>query len=157
MATPAFPNYSDRFPHPARDTDFASPSQGHQGASPSGEYQSLRNDDSDFRELRQAHRSFGVKKMLLGVGSFLLYVLLSCFTPGLMDLPVFGHITVGLVLGLLQFVVMAVVARLYAVHRRTQIEPLVGRLREGVEWARQPGEQELILNKSRYGSSRYGS
>ncbi|MBV9026756.1 MAG: DUF485 domain-containing protein [Streptomycetaceae bacterium] len=115
----------------------------------------MRDHDADFRELRQISRTFGAKKMLLGVGSFLLYVLLSCFAPALMDLPVLGHITVGFVLGLLQFVIMAAIARLHAVHMRTEVEPLVDQLREEreeAEKARQTEEQGPIPSKIRYRS-----
>jgi uncharacterized membrane protein (DUF485 family) len=85
--------------------------------------------DQDYHEVRRAYRTFGTTAMLLSVGSFVLYVLLSCFTPALMDIQVAGHVTLGLIGGLSQFVVMATTARLYAVHMRTRVDPIVDRFR----------------------------
>ncbi|MGW2521406.1 DUF485 domain-containing protein [Streptomyces sp. NPDC001617] len=62
---------------------------------------------------------------VIGVGGFLLYVLLSSFTPGLMNSSLSGHLTLGLALGLGQFVLMAVIARRYVVHMRTRVDPVV--------------------------------
>jgi len=63
------------------------------------------------------------------IGGFLLYVLLSSFTPGLMNSSLSGHFTLGLALGLGQFVLMAVVAWRYLVHMRTRVDPVVRSLR----------------------------
>jgi uncharacterized membrane protein (DUF485 family) len=61
---------------------------------------------------------------VLSVGGFLLYVLLSSFTPAVMNQPLFGHLTLGLALGLAQFAIMAVTAWCYVRHMRTRVDPL---------------------------------
>ncbi|NEB04045.1 DUF485 domain-containing protein [Streptomyces sp. SID13726] len=82
-----------------------------------------------YRSLRRTHRRFGVRATAGAVGGFLLYVLLSSFLPGLMNTPLSGHLTVGLALGLGQFVLMGVIVWRYLVHMRTQVTPVVRGLR----------------------------
>jgi uncharacterized membrane protein (DUF485 family) len=84
----------------------------------------------DCHELRRAYRTFGTTAMLLSVGFFLLYVLLSCLAPALMDIQVVGHLTLGLVFGLAQFFVMATTAKFYATHMRVRVDPIIERFRE---------------------------
>jgi len=60
----------------------------------------------------------------VAVGGFLLYVLLSSFTPELMNTSLHGHLTLGLALGLGQFVVMGLIARRHIVHMRTHVDPI---------------------------------
>ncbi|MER6287049.1 DUF485 domain-containing protein [Streptomyces sviceus] len=82
-----------------------------------------------YQSLRRSHRRFGVRATAVAVGGFLLYVLLSSFAPGLMNTPVSGHLTLGLALGLGQFVLMGVIVWRYLVHVRTQVTPAVRGLR----------------------------
>ena len=82
-----------------------------------------------YQSLRRSHRRFGVRATAVAVGGFLLYVLLSSFVPGLMNTSVSGHLTVGLALGLGQFVLMGVIVWRYLVHMRTRVTPVVRGLR----------------------------
>jgi uncharacterized membrane protein (DUF485 family) len=82
-----------------------------------------------YQSLRRGHRRFGVGATAVAVAGFLLYVLLSSFVPGLMNTPVSGHLTIGLALGLGQFVLMGVIVWRYLVHMRTQVTPVVRGLR----------------------------
>ncbi|WP_234341489.1 DUF485 domain-containing protein [Streptomyces sp. NRRL S-646] len=82
------------------------------------------SDSPEFQLLRRAHRRSGVRMTAVAVGGFLLYVLLSSFTPELMNTPLHGHLTLGLALGLGQFVVMALIARRHIVHMRTHVDPI---------------------------------
>ncbi|WP_199821270.1 DUF485 domain-containing protein [Streptomyces sp. NRRL B-3229] len=82
-----------------------------------------------YQELRRTHRRFGVRATALAVGGFLLYVLLSSFLPGLMNTSLSGHLTVGLALGLGQFVLMGLIVWRYLVHVRTDVTPVVRGLR----------------------------
>jgi uncharacterized membrane protein (DUF485 family) len=102
------------------------------------------SDHPEFHSLRRAHRRFGTRATLLSVGWFLLYVLLSSFAPGVMNEPLFGHLTVGLALGLGQFVVMAVTMWCYVRHMRTRVDPLARGLRAELhqrEGRREAGRQ----------------
>ncbi len=82
------------------------------------------SEDPEFHLLRRAQRRFGVRATLLSVGGFLLYVLLSHSVPGLMNQRLLGHLTLGLALGLGQFVVMGVTAWCYVRHMRARVDPL---------------------------------
>lgn len=87
----------------------------------------------EFHSLRRAQRRFGVRATLLSVGGFLLYVLLSHSVPGLMNQRLVGHLTLGLTLGLGQFVVMGVTAWAYVRHMRTRVDPLARGLRSRLD------------------------
>ena len=78
----------------------------------------------EFHSLRRVQRRFGLRATLLSVGWFLLYVVLSHFAPGTMNTPLAGPLTVGLTLGLGQFVVMGVTAWCHVRHMRTRVDPL---------------------------------
>jgi uncharacterized membrane protein (DUF485 family) len=122
MATPFF---SNSYSNPADDS--GSPPQSRfpsHGPTPSPRL------NPGYRELRRAYRSFGAWASSLSVGSFLLYVLLSCFTPGVMDVQIAGHITLGLLGGLAQFVIAAVTVWAYAVRMRSRVDPIVDRFRD---------------------------
>jgi uncharacterized membrane protein (DUF485 family) len=67
--------------------------------------------------------------MSISVGGFLLFVLLSSFLPDVLNQPLFGHVTLGLALGVGQFAVMAVTAWRYTVHMDRRIDPTADRLR----------------------------
>ncbi|MGF0175527.1 DUF485 domain-containing protein [Streptomyces sp. Marseille-Q5077] len=82
------------------------------------------SEDAEFHSLRRAQRRFGVRATILSVGGFLLYVLLSHAAPGLMNQRLTGNLTLGLALGLGQFVVMGVTAWCYVRHMRTRVDPL---------------------------------
>ncbi|MGX1564376.1 DUF485 domain-containing protein [Streptomyces sp. NPDC055506] len=87
------------------------------------------SDHPEFHSLRRAQRRFGARATILSAGGFLLYVLLSSFVPAVMNQPLFGHLTVGLTLGLGQFVIMGVTAWCYVRHMRDRVDPLARGLR----------------------------
>jgi uncharacterized membrane protein (DUF485 family) len=79
--------------------------------------------------MRRAYRSFGTAATLVSVGGFLVYVLLSSFGAGMMNQPLAGHLTIGLALGLAQFLLMGGTIWLYARHMRRRVDPVTSRLR----------------------------
>jgi uncharacterized membrane protein (DUF485 family) len=90
-------------------------------------------DSPDFRAIRVAHRFFGIVAMAISVGGFLLFVLLSSFTPELLNQPLFGHVTVGLACGVGAFVVMGLTAWRYTLRMERHIDPATDRLRAEIE------------------------
>ncbi|MFI6658562.1 DUF485 domain-containing protein [Streptomyces sp. NPDC050523] len=96
---------------------------------------------SEFQVLRHVHRRSGVRMTSAAVGGFLLYVLLSSFTPGLMNTSLSGHLTLGLVLGLGQFVMMALIARRRLAQMRTCADPVSRGLRTRT-LRREPGRPD---------------
>ncbi|MGW0866258.1 DUF485 domain-containing protein [Streptomyces sp. NPDC002611] len=87
------------------------------------------SDHPEFLSLRRAQRRFGIRATILSAGGFLLYVLLSSFVPAVMNQPLFGHLTIGLTLGLGQFVIMGVTAWCHVRHMRDRVDPLARGLR----------------------------
>jgi uncharacterized membrane protein (DUF485 family) len=100
----------------------------HEAGPDPADRQAVSNEPS-YQALRSSHRRFGVRATAVAVGGFLLYVLLSSFLPALMNTPVSGHLTIGLALGLGQFVLMGVIVWRYLVHMRTRVTPVVRGLR----------------------------
>ncbi|MFB7910890.1 DUF485 domain-containing protein [Kitasatospora sp. NPDC059146] len=90
----------------------------------------LIDDSEEFRTLRRSFRSFAFPVTIGFVLWYLLYVLLSCYAPGLMGTKVVGHINVALVLGLLQFVTTFVIAAWYARYADRRIDPPAAAIRE---------------------------
>ena len=71
-------------------------------------------DSPEFAELRRTFRRFVFPMSALFLGWYLLYVLLSISATDFMGIPVVGHIHLGLILGLLQFVSTFVITTVYA-------------------------------------------
>ncbi|MFJ3215911.1 DUF485 domain-containing protein [Kitasatospora sp. NPDC086801] len=90
----------------------------------------LIDESEEFRTLRRSFRSFAFPVTIGFVLWYLLYVLLSCYAPGLMGTKVVGHINVALVLGLLQFVTTFAIAAWYARYADRRIDPTAAAIRE---------------------------
>lgn len=90
----------------------------------------------EFQSLRKEYRRFAAVSTVLAVGGFLLYVLLSNFAPGVMNQPLAGHLTLGLALGLGQFVLMGVTAWRYVRRMHTRFDPVARGLRAQLEQRR---------------------
>jgi uncharacterized membrane protein (DUF485 family) len=99
----------------------------------------------EFQSLRNGYRRFAAASTAVAVGGFLLYILLSNFAPGIMNQPLAGHFTLGLALGLGQFLVMVVTAWRYVLRMRTTFDPVAQELRAQLEQPRtgqhRPAEQ----------------
>lgn len=111
--------------YPPPSAHWSNPS----AAAPDSTRSSSLHEHPDFQSMRRGFRTFGAIAVTLVVGSFLLYVLLSSFVPGLMDQPLIGRLTVGLTLGLAQFAVMAFAVWRYTVHMERHVDPAARRLR----------------------------
>ncbi|WTT97458.1 DUF485 domain-containing protein [Streptomyces sp. NBC_00076] len=109
-------------------TPFGGPSPHPDAAPGHAELRSVSHDPA-YESLRRAHRRFSVRATAVAVGGFLSYVLLSSFVPDLMNVSLSGHFTLGLALGLGQFVLMAVIVWRYLVHMRTRVAPVARGLR----------------------------
>ncbi|GAB3274551.1 hypothetical protein GCM10027449_13000 [Sinomonas notoginsengisoli] len=87
----------------------------------------------EFRELRKSHRSF----VFPIAGAFLLwyflYVLLADYAHDFMSIKLFGNITVGLVLGLLQFVSTFGITAWYVHHANKNLDPAAEAIRGEIE------------------------
>ncbi|GAA3042254.1 DUF485 domain-containing protein [Actinokineospora globicatena] len=91
------------------------------------------HDSAEFVELRRRLRRFVFPMTALFLVWYLVYVLLADYAHGFMATKLVGDITVGLVLGLLQFVSTFVITSLYVRYADRKLDPLATRIRESVE------------------------
>ncbi|WP_430295938.1 DUF485 domain-containing protein [Sinomonas sp. B1-1] len=93
----------------------------------------LVQSSGEFRELRRSHRSF----VFPLAGAFLLwyflYVLLADYAHDFMSIKVAGNITLGLVLGLLQFVSTFGITAWYVHHANKKLDPAAEAIRSEIE------------------------
>ena len=82
------------------------------GAAATG-YEAIQ-DTPEFADLRARFRKFVFPMTGLFLAWYFLYVLLSTYAPEFMANKLFGNITTGLVLGLLQFVSTFAITMTYA-------------------------------------------
>lgn len=86
-------------------------------------YQELHDSD-DFGELRRRYRGFAIPWTVAFLAWYLLYVVMSNWAGGFMNIKLVGHINVALVFGLLQFASTFLIAWLYARHMNRHVDPL---------------------------------
>lgn len=88
------------------------------------------HDSPEFTALRRRYRLFVFPMAVLFFLWYLTYVLLAAYARGLMSHRVFGLVTVGLVLGLLQFVSTVAITIGYVRYARRRLDPRVAAIRE---------------------------
>ena len=88
---------------------------------------------ADFVELRRRLRRFVFPMTVAFLAWYLLYVLLATYARGFMSEKLFGNITVGLVLGLLQFVSTFTITWLYVRYANNRLDPLAESIRDDLE------------------------
>ena len=82
------------------------------------------HDSPDFIELRKRYRGFVIPATVAFLTWYLLYVIMSNWAGGFMDIRLVGNINVALVFGLLQFASTFLIAWLYARHMNRHVDPL---------------------------------
>lgn len=80
--------------------------------------------------LRSAYRTLRRVSTLTALGSFVVYVLLSCFAPDLMGTKVAGELSLGMALGILQLVVTFAAVLWYGRSAERFVDPLARAVRE---------------------------
>ena len=90
-------------------------------------------DSPEFTELRRRFRSFAVPMTVAFLAWYLLYVLLSTYAHDFMSTKVFGNITLGLLLGLGQFVTTFLITQLYVRHAGKSTDPIADEMRQRLE------------------------
>jgi uncharacterized membrane protein (DUF485 family) len=101
-------------------------------ASASDKYVAVQRSE-EFAGLRKALRGFVFPMTVAFFLWYALYVLLSAYARDFMSTKLVGNITVGLVLGLLQFVSTFVIAWVYARYAERHLDPTADRLRAEIE------------------------
>ncbi|MGN9762262.1 DUF485 domain-containing protein [Streptomyces sp. SD31] len=85
---------------------------------------------ADLAALRSAYRLLRRTSTLTALGSFLVYVVLSCSAPGLMGSKVAGELSLGMALGVLQLVVTFAAVFWYGRSAQRSVDPLARAVRE---------------------------
>ncbi|MDR2255035.1 MAG: DUF485 domain-containing protein [Arthrobacter sp.] len=86
-----------------------------------------------FRKLRSDYRRFAFPMTALFLAWYLLYVIVAAFFPQVMAVRVYGHINVGIVWGLLQFVSTFVITALYVRFANRTLDPEASAIRHELE------------------------
>ncbi|PPK97279.1 uncharacterized membrane protein (DUF485 family) [Kineococcus xinjiangensis] len=95
-------------------------------------YQQVQ-DSPDFAELRTRFRRFVFPMAALFLVWYFTYVLLAAYASDFMSTKVFGNITVGLLMGLGQFLSTFIITTLYVSWANKKFDPAATALRERVE------------------------
>jgi uncharacterized membrane protein (DUF485 family) len=90
-------------------------------------------DSPEFTELRRRFRSFAVPMTVAFLAWYLLYVLLSTYAHGFMATEVFGHVNIGILMGLGQFLTTFLITTLYVRHAARSTDPIADEMRERLE------------------------
>ncbi|GHI01692.1 hypothetical protein AQI88_31210 [Streptomyces cellostaticus] len=93
----------------------------------------------DLTALRSAYRTLRRVSTLTALGSFVVYVVLSCFAPDLMGSRIAGELSLGMALGVLQLVVTFAAVLWYGRSARRSVDPLAQAVRERA--VRRPGRE----------------
>jgi uncharacterized membrane protein (DUF485 family) len=96
------------------------------------EYRTAQNSP-EFIDLKKRFRSFAFPMTFAFLAWYLLYVLLSTYAHDFMSTEVFGNVSVGLLLGLAQFVTTFVITHLYVAHANKRTDPIADEMRERLE------------------------
>ena len=99
-----------------------------------GDYARIQQSER-FQELRRRHRSSVFPLTGLFLGWYFLYVLLADYAHDFMSKKITGNITVGLVMGLLQFVSTFVITTVYVRFANNHLDPVAKEIREEMEGA----------------------
>ncbi|MHA7132509.1 DUF485 domain-containing protein [Oerskovia turbata] len=87
----------------------------------------------EFQDLRRRFRRFVFPVTALFLAWYLLYVLLADYAHEFMSIRVWGNITVGLLLGLGQFVSTFAITMIYARWANKRFDPVADDLRRQIE------------------------
>ena len=86
-----------------------------------------------FVKLKKKHRSVVFPLAVLFLVWYFVYVLLSSFAVDFMAQPVFGNITVGLLMGLGQFVTTFAITMGYVAFANRSLDPISSEIRTDLE------------------------
>ncbi|MFE0513407.1 DUF485 domain-containing protein [Streptomyces sp. NPDC058964] len=86
--------------------------------------------DGDLHALRSAYRVLRRVSTLTALGSFVMYVVLSCCAPELMGSKVVGELSLGMALGIIQLVVTFAAVLWYGHSAERSVDPLARLVRE---------------------------
>ncbi|GAA4072741.1 hypothetical protein GCM10022233_57400 [Streptomyces shaanxiensis] len=92
--------------------------------------QETHRHDTGLAALRSAYRLLRRISTLTALGSFVVYVVLSCYAPGLMGSRISGELSLGMAVGVLQLVVTFAAVFWYGRSAQRSVDPLARAVRE---------------------------
>lgn len=92
-------------------------------------------ESEKFQRLKKKHRSFVFPMAVAFLIWYFVYVLLAAFAPEFMSQRVTGDITVGLLMGLGQFVTTFAITMAYVSFANRRLDPMATEIREELEKA----------------------
>ncbi|MDQ1626296.1 MAG: hypothetical protein QOI54_40 [Actinomycetota bacterium] len=106
----------------------------HTGHDPADESAFARIQQSEqFQTLRRRHRAIVFPLTAIFLAWYFAYVLLADYAHGFMSQRISGNITVGLVMGLLQFASTFVITTIYVRYANKNLDPLAEEIRHDLE------------------------
>lgn len=90
-------------------------------------------ESTEFVELRRTHRSFVFPLAVISLVFYIVFVLLGAYAHDFMATPVFGHVNVGILLGIFQFVWTFAVTAWYVWYANKRLDPRSSALRAELE------------------------
>lgn len=87
----------------------------------------------EFQELRRRVRTFAFPMTAAFLLWYLTYVLLSTYAVEFMSTPVIGHVNLGLLFGLAQFVTTFGITFAYVRHANRRLDPIADKIRTELE------------------------
>lgn len=100
--------------------------------SPRIDYQEVQAS-AEFQQLRRQRRSFVLPLTAGALLWFFAYVIMGTYFSDVMAIPVIGHINLGLILGLAQFVTTFAITMGYVRYANRVLDPPAGALRSELE------------------------
>jgi len=88
---------------------------------------------AEFAELRRRFRAFAFPWTVAFLVWYFAYVLLSTYAVGFMSTPVIGHVNLGLLISLGQFVTTFLITWLYVRHANRTLDPQAEAIRHRLE------------------------
>ncbi|QTX05844.1 DUF485 domain-containing protein [Agromyces archimandritae] len=87
----------------------------------------------EFQTLRSRHRKFVFPVLAVCLVWYLLYVVLAGWATDFMSTPVFGHVNIGIILGLAQVVTTFAVTMWYVSYANKKLDPIAADIRNEIE------------------------
>jgi uncharacterized membrane protein (DUF485 family) len=113
-----------------RAATFGGITPGGQAAQPTGPDFAAIHASPEFTRLRSRFRRFAFGMSAVFFVWYLTYVLLAAYAKDFMSVRLTGSITVGLVMGLLQFATTIAITAGYVRWARSSVDPEVAEIRE---------------------------
>ena len=88
---------------------------------------------AEYENLRSTFRKFAFPMTVAGLVSYFTFVLLSIYAVDFMATPLFGSLSVGMTIGLLQFAVVYAWTFIYVNFANKRLDPVSGALRNKLE------------------------